>query len=82
MQCPTRQQRSAAAVHPEAAEASRVPARSAPLPPPPPPPPPRRAAPPQLVVISAFILTVDQVANAGGFEALVVDTGGHKGGPG
>lgn len=26
-------------------------------------------------MLTAFLLTVDQVANAGGFEALLVDTG-------
>ncbi len=29
----------------------------------------------QVVILTAFLLTVDQVANAGGFEALLVDTG-------
>ena len=36
---------------------------------------PIHAAPTQVVVLTAFLLTVDQVANAGGFEALLVDTG-------
>ena len=29
----------------------------------------------QVVLVAAFLLTVDQVGNAGGFEALLVDTG-------
>lgn len=33
------------------------------------------ATPTQVVVLTAFLLTVDQVVNAGGFEALLVDTG-------
>lgn len=35
--------------------------------------------PEQVVILTAFVLTVDQVANAGGFEALVVDTGSWGG---
>ncbi|PRW59629.1 stress regulated isoform 3 [Chlorella sorokiniana] len=31
----------------------------------------------QVVILTAFLLTVDQVANAGGFEALLVDTAGR-----
>lgn len=34
----------------------------------------------QIVVVTAFLLTADQVANAGGVEALIVDTGGCPGG--
>lgn len=32
-----------------------------------------------MVILTAFLLTVDQVANAGGFEALLVDTGAGLG---
>jgi hypothetical protein len=31
----------------------------------------------QVVIASAFLLTVDQVANAGGLEALLIDTAGR-----
>ena len=35
----------------------------------------------QVVLVAAFLLTVDQVGNAGGFEALLVDTGASCSGP-